>query len=57
MSALKQRVAPARAMAPLKPAVIRWAKWFLAAGWSPREVAHLFDLTTADLRLALGGSA
>ena len=37
----------------VKPSVVRWSRIFIAAGWTVRETAHLFDLETADLKAAL----
>jgi hypothetical protein len=34
---------------PLPDRVVRWAGWFLKAGWTQREVAHLFDCKVAQL--------
>lgn len=41
---------------PVRPDVLRWCRWFLAAGWSPSETAGLFDLSDRDLAHALGAA-
>jgi len=38
---------------PLKPRVVGWAWWFVAAGWPLEEVADLFDLAADRLEAAL----
>lgn len=38
---------------PLKPRVVEWAWWFVAAGWPLEEVADLFDLAADRLEAAL----
>lgn len=40
---------------PLKPAVARWARGFLAAGWPLGEIAWLFDLDPEALAIGLEG--
>lgn len=34
----------------------RWVRQFLAAGWTVREVAHLFDLKPTQLQTAIGAT-
>lgn len=38
---------------PLKPRVVGWAWWFVAAGWPLAEVADLFDVPPDRLEAAL----
>ncbi len=49
-----RRMAPVKPAAPaalpLKANVQRWTGQFLRAGWSPREVAKLFDLDVSQLQ-------
>ncbi len=40
---------------PMSANLRRWTRQFLAAGWSPREVAHLFDLRAAQLAATQAG--
>lgn len=45
---------PPRAAPRVSPAKLRYARWFLAAGWGIGLVARLFDLEPEDLADALG---
>jgi hypothetical protein len=47
---------PARAVAEIPPRVIRWARWFVEAGWRVGEVARLFDCQPLDLKAALASA-
>ncbi len=38
---------------PLKPGVLRWARWFVEADWPLAEVADLFDVPADRLAAAL----
>ncbi len=49
----KRRATTAQQLPPVPAKVVRWAGWFLAAGWSVPEVAHLFDVTAARLRASV----
>lgn len=40
--------------AEIPPRVVRWAGFFIKAGWSWRETARLFDVDVADLAATLG---
>ncbi len=39
----------------MNPRKQRFARWFLAAGWSIADTAHLFDLHPDELEEALAG--
>ncbi len=54
-----RRAATAAAPRPLRipPRVLGWCRQFLAAGWTPREVAWLFDLNGRDMMVAIRGAA
>lgn len=40
---------------PMPARAIRFARWFITAGWTEREVAWLFDVKPTRLRAALEG--
>lgn len=42
-----------RPVRPMNRKILRYASWFLEAGWAPAEVAELFDVSVASLRKAM----